>query len=90
MRRASTAPKAGANAGVTALSAKVSPNGNAKVVVKGKGANLDDPGSLPWTPPVVAYVANVDTGACVFSTFDPPEVKKSTELLFKAKGTDAQ
>jgi hypothetical protein len=77
--------KTGANGGVTALAAKVSPNGSSKVGVKGKGVNLDDPGSLPWTPPVVAFVANVDTGACFAAEFEAPEVKKNTELLFKAK-----
>jgi hypothetical protein len=81
--------KTGVNAGVTALAAKVSKNGKAKVVVKGKGVNLDDPGSLPWTPPVVAYVANADTGACFYAQFEGPEVKKSTNLLFKAKGSGA-
>jgi hypothetical protein len=79
--------KTGVNGGMTALAAKVSPNGNAKVVVKGKGVNLDDPGSLPWTPPVVAYVANVDTGACFYAQFEGAEVKKSTDVLFKAKGS---
>jgi hypothetical protein len=79
--------KTGANAGITALVAKVSPNGKAKVVVKGKGANLDDPASLPWTPPVVAYVANVDTGTCFVAQLEGPDVKKSTDLLFKAKAS---
>jgi hypothetical protein len=81
------AEKTGVNGGITALGAKVSKNGSAKVVVKGKGASLDDPASLPWTAPVVARVNNVDTGVCFYAEFGGAEVKKSTDLLFKAKGS---
>jgi Thrombospondin type 3 repeat len=78
--------KTGANAGVTALLAKVSPSGRAKAVAKGKGTLLEGPENLPFTPPVSAGVVNLDTGVCLGSAFAPDEVKKSTDAIFKAKG----
>jgi hypothetical protein len=81
--------KTGAGGGVTKLLAKTSPNGRAKLVVKGKGASLDGPENLPLAAPVTAQVENLDTGLCVGSVFEAGEIKKSTDALFKAKGTDA-
>jgi hypothetical protein len=80
--------KTAANDGISALVAKVSPKGRAKAVVKGKGALLLGPGTLPLAPPVSAAVVNLDTGLCLGSEFEPGEVKKGTDVLFKAKGAD--
>jgi len=53
--------------------------------VKGKGAGLDDPSTLPWTPPVAVRLVNVDTLACFGTTFEAGDLKRSSELLFKGK-----
>lgn len=80
--------KTGAQDGITGVLAKVSPKGSAKAVVKGKGVGLRGPENLPFTPPVEVGLVNVETGACLASRFEADEVKKSTEVLFEAKGGD--
>ncbi len=67
----------GAAGGVTLLKLKSGPNDKAKVVVKGKGAALDDP--LPLTQPVTVQVQNNNGGECWEHAFTAPEIENSTD-----------
>jgi hypothetical protein len=76
----------GTNGGLTKLLLKGSTTpGKSKVLLKGKGGNLPDPGLANLPLPVTAQVINPDTGVCVEAVFDTGDVKKNTNTLFKAK-----
>ena len=60
---------------------------SAKIVVKGKGSNLDlDAATLPLgASDVIVQLSNSDNANCWQSTFAPAAVKSDSDTLFKAK-----
>jgi hypothetical protein len=75
--------KTGAYAGVT--SATIKPNAIAaksKLVIKGKGLAVQVSG-LPANPPLTAQLINLDTAACVQSTFAAATKNDGAKLLAK-------
>jgi polyhydroxybutyrate depolymerase len=75
----------GSAQGVTKLLLGASTENNAKVVLKGKGANLPDPtlGSLPL--PVTVQLQNEDSGLCLEAVYDAAHVIENGALQFKGK-----
>jgi hypothetical protein len=80
--------KTGAAGGITALRSKWSGNGTAKVVVQGRGANLDDPATLPFELPVTARIVATATGDCVLGEFEAAGVERNTDRRFEGKASD--
>lgn len=75
----------GANAdGLQKATFKSSLLGRAKMLIKGKGANLPDP-TLPLTAPVTVQLVNDTPGACWEATYDAGDVRKASPTVFKAK-----
>jgi hypothetical protein len=74
--------KTGAAGGMTNIKVKPSLVGKGQVLVKGKGANLDDP-AMPLTQPVTVQVQN-SAGQCWGHQFTSPETKNTLEQ-FKDK-----
>jgi hypothetical protein len=58
--------------------------GQAKILAKGKGANLPDP-NLPLATPVTVQLVNGDTGLCWESSFEAGDIGKNEAGQFKAK-----
>jgi hypothetical protein len=54
--------------------------GKAKIIIKGKGTNLDDPNLLPLVSPVLVQVQNSVNGACWEHQFSAPEIKNDGTL----------
>lgn len=59
--------------------------GKAKILVKGKGANLPDFLTSPLSLPVTAQLVNDANSICYESVFDSADVKKNDGAQFKAK-----
>ncbi len=77
--------KTGGNDGITSVGMKGNATDpKAKIQLKGKGANLPDPGQ-PLTPPVTAQMINAETGLCVEGTFSGSGILRNDATQFKAK-----
>jgi hypothetical protein len=78
-----------ATGGVQKVLLKSGAAGKSKIVLKGKGATLPDPGSaLPVLPaefPISVQLQRNGTALCWESSFAEADVKKNTGDLFKAK-----
>lgn len=72
----------GAPDGITTLTLKGTTSGSAKIVAKGKGANLSAP-ATPVGPPVTAFVRRLDAAARWQATFSAPS--KNANGTFSAK-----
>ena len=59
--------------------------GKAKVLVKGKGANLPDPPAGPFSLPVTVQLVNSSTSVCFEAVYTAADVLKTDEEQFKAK-----
>lgn len=59
--------------------------GQAKVLVKGKGANLPDPNLGAVQAPVIAQVVNSSTAACFETTYSSGDVLRNDPDMFKAR-----
>lgn len=77
--------RAGANAGIQAMSVKASAVGKSAAAVKGKGLNLPDATLGSFALPVTAQLVNLDTDLCLNAGFDSATVTKNSALEFKAK-----
>jgi cysteine-rich repeat protein len=75
---------AGAAGGVTKVLLK-SGDGNAKVLLRGKGANLPDPMLGDVAPPVTARLIRSDGTVCFESVFTSADIIKHSPTLLKAK-----
>ena len=83
------ADKLGAAAGIQKLNLKSSADDKAKVLVKGKGINLPDPGALDTvTAPLRVQLINDETAVCWESNFAPADVVKQDAKQLKAKHQD--
>ncbi len=75
--------KTGAYAGVTKVVVKANAvDAKSRVVVKGKGLAVQATG-MPATAPITAQLLNLDTGACVESTFATPAKNDAGTLSAK-------
>lgn len=74
--------KNGTSAGITKITMKSGAAGKSKIIVKGKGANLDDPPPFPLLTPVASQFRNT-VGGCWGATFDSPI--KNEAGTFKGK-----
>jgi cysteine-rich repeat protein len=59
-------------------------NGDARVIVSGRGENLALP-SLPLTAPVLVQLRNTETGVCWEATYGAPIVNDDTQLKSKSE-----
>jgi len=77
--------KFGVEEGVTRVQLQGSgTSAKAKILMKGKGANLLEP-ALPLTGPVLVQLVNEDSGLCFEATFDSAGVVRNDGEQFKAK-----
>jgi len=75
----------GAAAGIQKIILKPGASNDAKILVKGKGANLPDPtlGSLPT--PITVQMVNSETSLCFEGTYNASDVIKNDATQLKAK-----
>jgi hypothetical protein len=59
--------------------------GKAKIIVKGKGVNLDMPNLTALTSPVTMQIRNVGTGECWGAQYSFPPVIRHDAVIFKDK-----
>ena len=69
--------------GITQVLLKEGPDGKAKILVKGKGANLDDPNLATLAQPITVQLQNTD-GTCWEAVYSAPPTKQAADQ-FKDK-----
>lgn len=73
--------------GLTKISLRAGTAGKAKILVGGKGSELDMPDLSSITAPVRVQLVRTDTGLCWDASYAPGAVIQSTPALFKAKAS---